>query len=144
MELAETIALALLSLLVTTSFHYEAVGYLDRKMMQRKSSVRRSLPLVLSGLVTAHLIEIGFYACVFWFAIEYRGLGGFSGTSDLDAINLYYFAAETYSSLGYGDIVPIGGLRLIASIEPLNGLLLMAWSGAFLYASVHSQDRREG
>ncbi len=142
MQLAQAIFLALVSLLVTTSFHYEAVSYLDRKITHRRGSLRRTLPLVLSGLVAAHLIEIGFYACVFWFAAEYCAIGGLGGASDMGAINLYYFAAETYSSLGYGDIVPTGGLRLIASIEPLNGLLLLAWSGAFLYASVHSQDRR--
>jgi hypothetical protein len=35
--------------------------------------------------------------------------------------------------VGYGDIVPLGALRLVACVESLNGLLLLAWSGAFLY-----------
>jgi len=48
-------------------------------------------------------------------------------------LDYFYFAAETYSTLGYGDVVPTAQLRLIASIEPLNGLMLLAWSGSFLF-----------
>lgn len=44
-----------------------------------------------------------------------------------------YYASETYSALGYGDILPAGYLRLIASVSPLNGSLLLAWSGSFLF-----------
>lgn len=40
---------------------------------------------------------------------------------------------ETYSALGYGDLFPLGYLRLIASVSPLNGSLLLAWSGSFLF-----------
>lgn len=45
-----------------------------------------------------------------------------------------YFAAETYSSLGFVDIMPHGALRLIVAIGSINGILLLAWSGAFLFA----------
>ena len=43
-------------------------------------------------------------------------------------------SAETYSSLGYGDIYPLGDIRLLASITPLIGILLLGWSGAFLFS----------
>jgi len=44
-----------------------------------------------------------------------------------------YFSAETYTSLGFGDVVPDGPLRLLAGAEALNGLLLIGWSASFLY-----------
>ena len=34
------------------------------------------------------------------------------------------------------DIYPIGDIRLLASIEALNGLLLVAWSGSFTYLAM--------
>lgn len=40
-----------------------------------------------------------------------------------------YFSAETFTTLGYGDVVPHGDLRLLAGIEALNGLLLIGWTG---------------
>ena len=47
---------------------------------------------------------------------------------------VFYFVAETYSSLGLVDIMPHGALRLIVAIGSINGILLLAWSGAFLFA----------
>jgi hypothetical protein len=61
------------------------------------------------------------------------GLGGLRGTSGNAALDFFYFAAETYSTLGYGDLVPVGALRVVAGVEALNGLMLLSWSGAFLF-----------
>jgi len=47
-----------------------------------------------------------------------------------------YFSAETYTSLGFGDMTPIGPIRLIAAVEALNGLLLIGWSASFTYISM--------
>lgn len=47
-----------------------------------------------------------------------------------------YFSAETYTSLGYGDVVPGGALRLLAGMEALNGLLLIGWSASFIYIAM--------
>ena len=69
-------------------------------------------------------------------ATQILGVGGFAGGRTMSPFSYFYFAAETYSSLGYGDISPVGALRLIASIGPLNGILLLAWSGSFLFALV--------
>jgi hypothetical protein len=37
--------------------------------------------------------------------------------------------------------VPEGPLRLLASFEPLNGLILIAWSGSFTYLEVQRHWR---
>ena len=60
------------------------------------------------------------------------GLGtlGGAGSSLADEA---YFSAETYTSLGFGDVVPNGSLRLLAGIEALNGLLMIGWSASFLF-----------
>jgi hypothetical protein len=39
----------------------------------------------------------------------------------------------TYTSLGFGDHIPISHARLIAGVEALNGLLLIGWSASFTY-----------
>lgn len=46
------------------------------------------------------------------------------------------FSAETYSSLGYGDVIPGGALRLLAGVDVLNGLLLSGWSASCTYISM--------
>jgi hypothetical protein len=50
----------------------------------------------------------------------------------------------TVNGSGHGDIYPIGDIRLLASIEALNGLLLVAWSGSFTYLAMQRLWSREG
>jgi len=44
-----------------------------------------------------------------------------------------YFSFSTYTSLGYGDLVPSEPLRFMAGMEALTGLLLIAWTASFMY-----------
>lgn len=138
MQIILTLILTAIALLGTTAFHYETVRILGRRIEGRRERVRRNLPLVITGLVVAHLIEIGFYMAIMMVAVGPLGLGSFVSAQPLGPFDIFYFAAETYSSLGYGDIIPLGPVRLIAAIEPLNGLLLLAWSGTFVYMAVHA------
>jgi len=47
-----------------------------------------------------------------------------------------YFSFVTFTSLGYGDITLSEGWRLLTGIEALNGILLVGWSTAVLFAVV--------
>jgi hypothetical protein len=44
-----------------------------------------------------------------------------------------YFSAETYTSLGFGDIYPLGEIRMVVGVEALTGLLMIAWTASFTY-----------
>jgi hypothetical protein len=48
-----------------------------------------------------------------------------------------------------GDIAPLGPVRLLAGVEALNGLLMIAWSASFTYLSMenfwapHARNQRK-
>jgi hypothetical protein len=44
-----------------------------------------------------------------------------------------YFSAITYTTVGYGDLVPLGALRFLAAVESLAGFVLVSWSASFTY-----------
>jgi Ion channel len=50
-----------------------------------------------------------------------------------DGTNLVYFAFVNYTTLGYGDIVPLERWRLLGPITAMNGVLLFGWSTAVLF-----------
>ena len=91
--------------------------------------------------VAVHLAEVTFYAGAYALGANVFRLGWLGGSSGNAALDFFYFAAQTYSTLGYGDLVPVGALRLIASVESLNGLMLLSWSGAFLYGVLDREGR---
>lgn len=53
-----------------------------------------------------HLLEITLYAGTYYYLTDTLGLGTFSGNFTDAFSNYLYYSAETFSSLGFGDIVP--------------------------------------
>jgi len=51
--------------------------------------------------------------------------------------NLVYFAFVNYATLGYGDVVPVEGWRLLGPITAMNGALLFGWSTAVIFQVLH-------
>lgn len=139
-QILSAAALALAMLGLTTALHYEGLKLLGNP---RRESPWRSGPVfAITVLVTLHLAEIGFYAAAYAMGVHALDLGALRGAAAASGLDYFYFAAETYSTLGYGDVVPVGALRMLASVEPLNGLLLLAWSGAFLFRHLDEWDDR--
>ena len=46
-----------------------------------------------------------------------------------------YFSTVTFSTIGYGDVVPAHGWRLLCALEGMNGFLLIGWSTAYLISA---------
>lgn len=135
-----SIALSLFAVIGTTIFHLEALMLAGR--FERQSRHARILvPVVLLFVIAAHLAEIGGYAVIYWIADGPFDIGSFTGQQP-SWLDMFYFAAETYSSLGLDDIMPHGALRLIVAIGSINGILLLSWSGAFLFAFADRLGRR--
>ncbi len=126
------ILLTLVAVVGTTIFHFEMLQIASR-FSRRLGHPYVTGPAVLTVVIFAHLLEISGYAFIYWIADVPFNIGYFSGVQP-GSLDMFYFAAETYSSLGLDDIMPHGALRLIVAIESINGVLLLAWSGAFLFA----------
>jgi len=58
-------------------------------------------------------------------------------------MELFYYSAVSYTSLGLGDIWPHGHLRLLTSIEAINGLFLIGWSVTFTYPVLNACCHRK-
>jgi hypothetical protein len=76
----------------------------------------------VSMLMAAHLVEIGIWAVAYWLVGATA-----DGTQNL------YFAFVNYTTLGYGDIVPVARWRLLGPLTAMNGVLLFGWSTAVIF-----------
>jgi hypothetical protein len=92
-----------------------------------------------SWAITIHMVEIAMWGLFFWWK---------QCLPDLESS--LYFAAVTYTTVGYGDLVLAKGWRLVACVEALTGILMCGWSTGFffivaskLYVSGLGQDRIE-
>jgi hypothetical protein len=126
----------ILVLTATTVLHYEVLRTVGRFLPRLHKPGRARLIVVIFATFLAHLAEIALYAGVMHGFVHYSPLGSLGDPAHYDLSVALYFSAETFSSLGYGDVLPTGPLRLLAGIEALNGLLLMGWSASYTYLAM--------
>lgn len=127
---------ALLLIGMTATIHYESLRGLYQWLPGLRIPSRTKVLVVIFGAFVAHLLEIAVYGFIFFLLVIYGGAGSLVGPHSISLTACMYFSAESYTSLGFGDVTPNGPLRLLAGTEALNGLLLIGWSASFLYISM--------
>jgi len=93
------------------------------RMHGRRSRVIAIVTVVL-GLFAILTIEVWIWA------LSYLLLGAF-----VDFETGLYFSTVTFSTLGFGDVLPPERWRLFAALEAVNGFLVIGWSTAYLVAA---------
>lgn len=99
---------------------------------------------LMLGIYASHLFDIIAYAVAYYLAWHTLGLGTLSGARAEGPLGHFYASAVMYTTIGFGDVLPTGHLRFIASTEGLSGLLYIAWSASFIFTAMGRllEDRR--
>ncbi|MCB1686351.1 MAG: potassium channel family protein [Pseudomonadales bacterium] len=125
---ATLLSVFLIALCVTV--HYETLRVLSRRTHSPGRHRWLILVTVYSSLA-AHIVEIWIFGAGYWVAVNVLELGGIVGiTGDFDFL---YYSAMVYTTVGFGDLVPVGPIRMITSTEALAGLALITWSASFTF-----------
>ncbi|WP_323847042.1 potassium channel family protein [Microbulbifer magnicolonia] len=129
------IAFLLNSLLVaaTVVIHHESLNGLFR--LGQKLSLKRNLAVLTGvfGALLAHIVEIWLFALGYFFMVHSEHFETLTGNFDGSLIDCAYFSFTTYTSLGFGDIEPMGHLRFTAGLEALTGLMMITWTASFMF-----------
>jgi hypothetical protein len=126
----------LLLVALTTATHFEVLRLLNGALPRLRVPPRSKLMVVIFAAFAAHALEILLYGLTLYLLVRYLPVGTLSGPAGFSLSSCLYFSAETYTSLGFGDLTPTGPVRLLAGAEALNGLLLIGWSASFAYIAM--------
>jgi len=77
------------------------------------------------GLLVLHLLEMTVWAAVL------LGAGAFP-----DFESALHYSVESFTTVGYGDMVPATDCRLLGPIEAGVGVLMLGWSTAIIVVAV--------
>ncbi len=102
--------------------------YLDGEGRLSSRRTLGALTIAAVVLVFLHAIEIMVWAGVYEVLVPVGELADFEAA--------VYFSFVTFTTLGYGDITLSEGYRLLSGIQALNGILLVGWSTALMFAVV--------
>ena len=108
--LVEVIIATLLAVVLCVVLHYEALSRLTGVLKRIRMPARPRISTDGHGsLLANHPIEL------------------------FDAI---YYSAVCFTTLGLGDLVPVGAVRFMTGTEALTGFVLIAWSASFTFVEM--------
>jgi hypothetical protein len=113
--------------------HYEILRTATDFLLPRLGSVPRRPHVVLGvcACFLAHTIEVWLFALVYYL-LATETAAGFADEGRRHFLDYLYFSTETYTSLGFGEMrLLTDDLRLLAGIEAMVGLVMLAWTASF-------------
>jgi hypothetical protein len=133
------IALTAIALVATTVvIHamgtYGLILYLRRhhaapRRLLKPSTALTTIIVTAVVLLLLHALEIQVWALAYLFLVPVEPLNALETAT--------YFSYVTYTTLGYGDItLAAHQWRMLSGVEALDGILLVGWSTALLFAVV--------
>ena len=122
--------------ILAVGIHYEMLSLISNGVRRLKLNHRLRVGVAVLGALGAHFIEVILFA-IGWKILILADFAHLS-IEDPTFVEILYFSASTYTSLGYGDIVPIGISGLLAGSQSLTGLVLIAWTASFTYFEMHA------
>ena len=134
---------------VVVLLHYEGLRWLARRYGPRTHHARerhrhrRGFIGLIFALLLLHVLEICCYGIAYYWLEHQPDMGFVHGEHGIRTLfDAIYFSATIYTTLGLGDLSPVGAIRLVSGMEAVTGLLLITWSASFTYLEMHQHWTR--
>jgi nucleoside recognition membrane protein YjiH len=115
--------------------HYEALSGLTRALKRVPGPSRARILLLIFCILGLHVTEIWVFGAGYYYLIEDPGRGSLLA-GEMGLLDCIYFSAVCFTTLGLGDIVPVGPIRFMVGTQALCGFVLIAWSGSFTFVEM--------
>ncbi len=128
---------------VSVLVHYEGMTLLSRWLSARHEKHRRRKVLYgIFGVLALHVAEIWVFGIAVWGLLMFENTGSVAGAQGLGLLDAVYMSAVTYTTVGFGDLAPVGPIRFLAGTTALTGFVLITWSASFTYLEM-TRDWRD-
>jgi hypothetical protein len=117
----------------TVILHYEFLYRITMYIPTMTIRHRYRIVFGVFGALLAHIVEVWIFAIAYYLMHHTEGWGKLTGNFNGSLMDCAYFSFSVFSTVGFGDIEPVGNLRYLTGIESLTGLVLITWSASFLY-----------
>lgn len=133
MDVFWTVLITLGIVATCAAMHFQvlvALPPLLRRVTRMKAHTRMAIGLMIAFV--SHIVHIAIFALVYRILHDTE-FGRLEGSHNGTYMEMMYYSCSVYSTLGFGDIVPTGHLRMLTAFESLTGLVLIAWTASFLF-----------
>jgi hypothetical protein len=128
---ASVISIALV--MTVTALFYEILAHVWVLLPKWEHKPRRQILFTVLSVFLGHTICVWIFGLTYYLLHHVAAFGTLQGDTSYHLLDYVYFSVVSYSSLGLGDVLPTGGLRLLVGVEAIIGLILIGWSVTFTY-----------
>ena len=132
------VATTLLVISMCIGLHYEILSHCRRYLTTISARRRRRVLFLILIILLAHTIEIWLFAIGYYVLLDVFSAGELaSGTLAAPGIQSFvdyvYYSAVVYTTVGFGDLIPVGPIRFMTGMEALLGLVMITWSASYTF-----------
>jgi hypothetical protein len=119
--------------IVCVLLHYEGLRILSDALPAPKALHRRRVVSIILCLMLIHIIEIWVFGGAYYLLMSYDGFGELMHANEMMLFDCIYYSASVFTTLGFGDITPLGPIRTMTGTEAVLGLTLITWSASYTF-----------
>jgi hypothetical protein len=137
------IAATLVAVAACVLLQYEYLIFLWRRLSVHAGHRRVKVLYAIFAVLVLHLFEVCIFGVTLWLLTRWPEVGALAGEAGGGFFDYLYFSAVTFSTVGFGEIWPVGAIRILCAVEALAGFVLITWSAAFTYLEMEKFWRAE-
>lgn len=116
--------------------HYEALTWLTRVLKRLASPPRHRILLLIFAILCVHILEIWIFGGAYFWLTADPNRGQLVAANPIGFLDCVYFSASCFTTLGIGDVIPVGAVRFLVGTQALSGFVLIAWSASFTFVEM--------
>jgi hypothetical protein len=113
--------------------HYESLSTLTGLLKRIHIRPRPRILVMILTILVIHVVEIWVFGFGYWGLISNPSHGHLMGAHAVGLLDCVYYSAVCFTTLGLGDLTPVGNIRFLTGMESLTGFVLLGWSVSFTY-----------
>ena len=114
--------------------HYEGLLAISRWVTHDRYSPRTRIAAIILGQLVLHVSEIWVFGIGYFAMANAVDFGTLEpSTYAMTFADYLYYSAVCYTTLGFGEMVPVGPIRFLTGMEAVVGLTLITWSASFTF-----------
>lgn len=139
------VCVTVVAVVLCVALHYEALRLIADFLPKPKHHERRRIVFLILCLLVVHSVEIWIFGTAYYTLLQIGGIGELIGMDPVNIFNCVYYSAVVFSTLGFGDIVPIGAIRFLTGMEAIAGLTFITWSASYTFVDMsETWDHKRG
>jgi Ion channel len=112
---------------------YEGLVLTWKWVSNHRGHKRTKVLYAILSIIALHVLEIWVFGMTIWALLLWPATGSLHGPASADLVECVYLSAVTFSTVGFGDVAPVGAIRFLSGTEALTGFVLITWSASFTY-----------